>query len=384
MKTQSHFLEPLPLNHKSVSLGDCPISGPHFFSEKSIFKTSYRDVIFTPKEKAKSQSILLKSQLVELVSSLDSQSDRFLRAKLAYKTLETYVISSKFYQKELITCINELFPSIFCDKKHLKPELISWIYDKYDLLAAESNNLVPYFYITEYLYHAQTLIKEENSSLQQKIKDLKKSLHEKNQETDTLRHDYIRALQKPDGSEAKTQLKIAMAKIISTRENYEKKIKDLTESLNDVNNQLQVKEEEIKKRNEVILRKTQEFKYLTEDYEDMKLRREELVNENKKLSTYVKALIAKVKAINKENLRVQESLRDAEKEISELFVRASGGYTSLTPRPDYTKATDLLKLSNVESSTRARFDYLLDFFVNSKKNKRKGTFKHTTKVLSPR
>lgn len=382
MKTQNHFLG--PTNHKSESLGTFPTHDPHFYTEKSIFKTTYRDIIFTPKEKAKSQSMLLKRQLVELVSSLDTQSNKSIRAKIAYKTLETYIISSKFYQKELLACINELFPSTFCDKKQLKPELISWIYDKYDSLAAESDNLIPYFYVTEYLYHTLSLIQDKNCSLTQKISDLKSSLHKKSQEMDSLRHDYIQALQKPDGSEAKNQLKIAMAKIITTRENYEKKIKDLTESLNDVNNQLQVKEEEIKKRNEIILRKTQEFKYLTEDYEDLKMKREELVGENKKLSTYVKALIAKVKSINKENLRIQDSLRNAEKEIKELFVRAAGGYTNLTPRPDYSKAAELQEFSNIEQSTRARFEYLINFFIKGKKRQRKGTYKNSMKVLSPR
>lgn len=380
MKTFNDFK---PTNYKSESLGSLRNFDTHFSSDKFFFKGTYRDNIFTDKEKAKSQSILLKKQLTESINSLNNQSNSSIRAKIAYKTLDFFINSSKFYHKELKTCLEALFPIIFCDKKQIKPEIISWIYDKYDILAAETDNSLPYLYICEYLYHALTQSDAQINLSQVKIKELKLNIQEKSYEIDELRRDYIKVLQRTDGSEAKNQLKVAMAKIISTRENFEKKIKDLTESLNDVNNQLQAKEEEIKNKNVAILRKTQEFKDLTEDYQELRDKLEEVVNENKKLSTYVKALIAKVKSINKENLRIQENLREAEAEISKLFVRAAGGYTSLTPRPDFDKVMDLLQSNIVENSTRARVDFLINYFLTNR-SRRKLTSKHNTKPQSPR
>ena len=225
-------------------------------------------------------------------------------------------------------------------------------------------------------------MEKKNKELHSKIKDLKANIQEKSLEIESLKHDFVRVLEhKNDGAEAKNQLKFALAKIMTNKESSEKKIRDLTDNIDEINNQLLFKEEEIKKRDKDIVKGTQVVKALKEEIEELNQKISESWEENKKLSSFVKALIAKTKSINKDNLRLGDELRDAENKIRELFVRASGGYTSLTPRPDLSRLENVFETNNIESSTRARSEYLMNYyiFMNAAK-KRSGGTRTNTKV----
>lgn len=95
----------------------------------------------------KSPVLKNKQSLVEILQVLekDSKSPNIKKAKAAYLALDLCASESGNYQKEMQMISQEIFKSLFVDKRELPNEIIDKVYDK-DLDTLIDTE-IPYFYV---------------------------------------------------------------------------------------------------------------------------------------------------------------------------------------------------------------------------------------------
>ena len=357
------------------SVFDSKVYFPTIDKSKSIKKLSREctQKSLTNRNTTKTKPILIKQELIEILHKIKTNTLTGMKTRILYQGLELIARENEIYSSELRLIIDGLYQVMFCDKSILDQTVKNWIYEQYDDFAADIEKTIPLFHVNEalsYLLHSEKQRRrdqeEQNKEqqiriglLEKEIIDLKSFINKNNKNTEL--EEKLLLIEKEKG------------KLLSINASLEKKLKDISKYIEELDDELKRKENLIQRKNIELQRKGEDVLNLTNDKTKLMENIKSLNSENKQLIEYTQILIKKCKDIKQECEEFESKLRAAENKNHTLSIRAAEGFENLTPRPSMTIVEPILQ--NIPNNTREKVSLLIDLYSKLSTQNKKRTFK---------
>jgi hypothetical protein len=300
----------------------------------------------------KSSALFLKQSMVEVLSGIKETTEKGQRVKLAYRALELYKNESGFFQKEFTIITKELCEAIFCEKHKILPEVKEWVYEKYDFVACEQDNLMPVSIVLEYWKDAYEKMRNAYNQLCLDMGFLREDLEFKQADINFLKCELDVAKENREDSTKET-LQENSVKDLQPKEKYEIHIKGLNDIIDDLYTQLGVKEEIIRN----LENSTKNKDILIKNLEESK----------KKYSNYLKTYKNDIKNLKEMNEKLKSKLESLELENQSNSMKKNLE-NDMTLRPDFSSCGNLLS-SCFETSSQGKVRYLIQIISEMKLKK---------------
>ena len=238
---------------------------------------------------------------------------------------------------------------------------------------------MPYFYISECLmnfFQKDTVLKEK---LQKENAFLSKEFSLKTTEINSLKSELFRVSDENRFEDIVKKLDQANQKVQANKENLDKKVNEFTELINDLNMQLDAKEQQLKVKDAIIASKDKNYYNLEMENRKYMERIQTSHIEKKKISDFTEILISKIKGIKLEYNELEEKLRNAENRNYTLSVRAAEGFENLTPRPDFGDIEKIFSFENIPNNTRAKAEWLIKSYHSQVLTRKKTLVRQNTR-----
>lgn len=268
-------------------------------------------------------------------------------SKSLCQVLHTLSREKGYYSDEMTFIVQQLQRVIFCHRDDIPAAVLQYIYARDVEVMLQEDGLVPFFYVTSFLYSLVEQFSDKEAEMERQMKGLTESyedkmrekerevldlegkidvlkegfepverkLKETQEENDKLLGSLKGFHQRLDKMEEKYRTaKVALKEDLRLISDLESKVKMLNSTALDASNALEALEEEYK-----LLEKA----YLT-------------------MQDEYRNLVQKLVQMEKKMEGVGEEKRKVEEEVYHLRVRAAAGFEELTPRPSFSKIYEML------------------------------------------